>query len=107
LYWTDYGTRDALGNHQHDGVVRSYDFANGAVATVTSGLAGPTGIGVTDGYVYVELDGGPLTLGASEPKIWRVPLAGGTLELVQDQQALGQAGAQFSRSFVSSGSSAF
>jgi len=83
VYWLEYGTRDALGNHQHDGALMSYSIGDGATTTVATGLAGPMGLELTESHAYVYIDGAPLIGAWIQPQLLRVPLAGGDAELVQ------------------------
>ncbi|HET7545759.1 MAG TPA: hypothetical protein VFK05_38085 [Polyangiaceae bacterium] len=84
VYWLEYGTRDALGNYQHDGTLLSYSIANRTVAPLVAGLEGPVGLELTASHAYVYIDGAPRLGTPIRPKLLRVPLAGGSAELVQD-----------------------
>jgi hypothetical protein len=83
VYWLEYGTRDALGNYQHDGALMSYSIADGATTPLAAGLAGPMGLELTTSHAYVYIDGAPLIGATIQPQLLRVPLAGGNAELVQ------------------------
>jgi hypothetical protein len=93
VYWIEYGTRNALGTYQHDGTVMSYDTALGTTKTIASGLEGPIGLGLTTTHAYIYVDGGRLIGTRTIPQLLRVPLAGGTAELVQDGTLFGITGA--------------
>jgi hypothetical protein len=84
LYWVEYGTRDGLGNYQHDGTLFSYAFADSKTTTVASSLPGPNALGITSGHAYVAVDGGPLIGSPAKAQVLRLPLTGGASELVQD-----------------------
>jgi len=84
VYWLEYGTRDALGNYQHDGALMSYSIADGTTTTLVAGLAGPVGLGLTTSHAYVYVDGGPLIGSPIQPQLLRVPLAGGSAQLAKD-----------------------
>lgn len=78
LYWVEYGTRDALGNYQSDGVLKSYAFADAAQTTLDDHLAGPLQVAVTANDAYVFTDGGGLIDSAADGRVRRIPLSGGT-----------------------------
>jgi hypothetical protein len=99
LHWLEYGTRNTLGTYQHDGTLMSYAIADGTTKTIASGLEGPTRLGLTTTHAYIYVDGGELIGTQIKPQLLRVPLAGGSVELVQD-------GTQFER-FTAVGSQAF
>jgi len=84
VYWLEYGTRDALGNYQHDGALMSYSITDGTTAVLASGLAGPTSLKLSTTHAYVYLDGAPLIGTPIHAQLFRVPLNGGVPELVQD-----------------------
>lgn len=84
IYWLEYGTRDALESYQRDGALMSYTLADGATTVLAAGLAGPMGLALTTSHAYVFIDGGPELNAPIHPKLLRVPLAGGSPELVQD-----------------------
>jgi hypothetical protein len=84
LYWIEYGTRDALGNYQHDGTLFSYGLADAKTTTLAANLPGPNALGITSTHAYVAVDGGPLIGNAAHAQVLRLPLSGGASELVQD-----------------------
>ena len=84
VYWVEYGTRDALGNYQHDGALMSYAIADGTTTVLASGLPGPVALGLTTTHIYVYVDGAPLISTPTHPQLLRVPLVGGNATLVQD-----------------------
>lgn len=47
LYWVEYGTRDSLGNYQHDGALKSVPLSGGEVTTVSASLPGPLQLWLT------------------------------------------------------------
>jgi hypothetical protein len=89
LYWVDYGSRDPLGNHLQDGTLMARALSDGTTATLASGLAGPVQVGITTSHAYFAVDGGGLVGSSSKPAIFRVPLTGGTPELVQQGSGIG------------------
>jgi len=84
VYWLEYGTRDALGNYQHDGALMAYSIADGTTTTLAAGLAGPMGLELTTTHAYVYVDGAPLIGTPTQPQLLRVPLSGGSPQLVKD-----------------------
>jgi hypothetical protein len=84
LYWVEYGTRDSLGNYRGDGALMSFAFDNGDTKQLAAGLPGPVGLGVTRTHAYAYVDGGPLLGSPIHPQLLRLPLTGGTPELIQD-----------------------
>lgn len=86
LYWIEYGTRDNLGNYQRDGSLKAFAFADATVTTIASGLDGPLDLGVTSSHIYVEVErpGVAVPSASTQPQLLRMPLAGGTFEVVQD-----------------------
>ncbi len=84
LYWIEYGTRDALGNYQHDGTLFSYGLVDAKTTTLAANLPGPNALGITSTHAYVAVDGGPLIGGTAHAQVLRLPLSGGASELVQD-----------------------
>ncbi|HEY5372040.1 MAG TPA: hypothetical protein VIK01_00070, partial [Polyangiaceae bacterium] len=90
LYWLEYGTRDGLGNYQHDGTLFSYGLADGELTSLATALPGPYELGVTTGHAYVAVDGGPLIGSPEHAQVLRLPLAGGAAELVQDAVTVGR-----------------
>ncbi|HKO48078.1 MAG TPA: hypothetical protein VJV79_10160, partial [Polyangiaceae bacterium] len=84
VYWVEYGTRDPLGNYQHDGALLAYTIADGTTTVLASGLEGPTKVELTTSHAYVYVDGAPLLGALTAPQLLRVPLAGGSVELVQN-----------------------
>jgi hypothetical protein len=99
LYWLEYGTRDGLGNYQHDGTLFSYAFADAKTTTIASTLPGPNGLAITSAHAYVAVDGGPLIGNPAQAQVLRLPLTGGPSELVQDAVSV--------QSFASFGDQAF
>jgi len=99
VYWVEYGTRDPLGNYKHDGALLAYTIADGTTSVVASGLEGPIGVELTTSHAYVYVDGARPIGTPAHSQLLRVPLAGGSAELVQD-------GARPS-SFAAAGSRAF
>src|SRR6478752_1631 len=86
VYWLEYGTRDTLWNYLHDGVLKSYDFADGKTTTIASGLDGPDQLGLTTTHAYISIWHGPPV---SESQLIRVPLAGGSPQVVRRYPAPG------------------
>lgn len=86
LYWTEYGTRDALGNFNGDGSLKRFDGAGTKV--ISSTLQGPINLGVTAAYGYVQLDGAPLVGTSMKPVLMRVSLADGREETAQSGNTL-------------------
>ncbi|HEY0468782.1 MAG TPA: hypothetical protein VGC79_31525 [Polyangiaceae bacterium] len=84
VYWVEYGTRDALGNYQHDGALLSHAIADGTTAVVASGLEGPISVELTTSHAYIYVDGARPVNTAVRSQLLRVPLTGGTAELVQE-----------------------
>lgn len=84
VYWTEYGTRDALGNYLHDGAVMSFDVQAGSTTVLASGLEGAADIGVTSSHVYIYVDGAQMAGSDTKPQLLRAPLSGGAAVLVQD-----------------------
>jgi hypothetical protein len=103
VYWVDYGSRDRLGNYNNDGSLHALSLEDGSITMLASNLAGPLGVGVSNSYVYVMGDGGPL-IGTEELlQAWRVPLSGGSAQRVQTSSLSAD---RFS-AFVSAGTQAF
>ena len=84
LYWVEYGTRDALGDYQHDGALLTYAFDDGTTSVIASDLDGPIGIEITSTHAYVYVDGAQPLGAPIRAQLLRVPLAGGSAALVQD-----------------------
>jgi hypothetical protein len=99
VYWVEYGTRDSLGNYKHDGTLLSYAPDDGTTSVVASGLEGPIGVEVTTSHAYVYVDGARPLYAPAHLQLLRVPLAGGSAELVQE--------GAFPSSFAAAGSQAF
>lgn len=102
VYFTTYGSRDRLGNFQDDGALRAVSLEDGALATVVTGLPGAVAVGVTDSHAYLLVDGAPLIGSTTHLRLLRVPLAGGTLEVVQDSPEMPR-----TLTFVAAGERAF
>ncbi len=83
LYWTEYGTRDALGNYQNDGALMTKKLADGTTAQLGAKLAGPNALAITGSHAYVIVDGAALVGTVSHPQLMRLSLADGTLEVIQ------------------------
>jgi hypothetical protein len=62
----------------------SYSIADGTTTTLAAALAGPMGLQLTTSHAFVYIDGAPLIGSALQPQLLRVPLAGGSAELVQE-----------------------
>ncbi|HET7539497.1 MAG TPA: hypothetical protein VFK05_06485 [Polyangiaceae bacterium] len=107
LYWLEYGTRDALGNYEDDGALMSYAIAEGTTTVIASQLAGPMGLGLTPTHIYVYVDGGPLVGAPTHPQLLRLPLGGGSPELVQDGAQAGGFVAVGSRVFFATGAEVY
>ena len=99
VYWVEYGTRDALGNYQHDGALLAYAIADGTTTVVASALEGPIDVELTTSHAYIYIDGARPLNTPIHSQLLRVPLSGGTAELVQE-------GAR-PASFAAAGSKAF
>ena len=78
LYWVEYGSRDALGNYESDGALKSYAFVDAAQATLDEHLKGPLQVRVTSNDAYVFTDGAALIGSPADGRVRRVPLSGGT-----------------------------
>jgi hypothetical protein len=89
LYWVEYGTRDDLGNYQHDGALRDYDIASAKATTLAGNLPGPVALGITSQHAYVGVDGGTLIGAPARPQLLRLLLSGGATEVVQDAEVGG------------------
>ncbi|HEX3853877.1 MAG TPA: hypothetical protein VHW01_23095, partial [Polyangiaceae bacterium] len=81
VYWTDYGTKDKLGNYQTNGRLLARGLDGGALSVVADSLAGPEAVGLSAGYAYIALDQRDETDFPSG--VIRVPLAGGAPQPVQ------------------------
>ncbi|HYP98658.1 MAG TPA: hypothetical protein VER96_08290 [Polyangiaceae bacterium] len=101
VYWVEYGTRDALGNYQHDGALLAYSPDDGTTTVVASGLEGPTDVAITTTHAYVYVDGARPSGTFIRAQLLRVPLAGGNAELVQDGAIPASFAADGSRAFWS------
>lgn len=99
VYWVEYGTRDALGNYQHDGALLAYSPDDGTTTVLASGLEGPTAVEVTTSYAYVYVDGARPSGTPIHPQLLRVPVTGGTAVVVQE--------GALPASFAATGSQAF
>lgn len=88
LYFTTYGTRDKLGNYQGDGALFAYSIAEGTTTAVASDLQGPKQLAFTSSHAYFAVDGG----GQHAPQFFRVPLEGGTPELIEGSTPASTAG---------------
>jgi hypothetical protein len=84
LYWLQYGTRDALGNHQGDGALMAMDLATQERTQILSHLPGPIAFGLTTAHVFVFVDGGGLIGTLVHPQLLRFPLQGGAAQIIQD-----------------------
>jgi hypothetical protein len=99
VYWVEYGTRNALGDYQHDGALLSYSIADGTTTTLAAGLAGPMGLELTASHAYVYIDGAPRIDTPISPQLLRVPLSGGSAEVLQAGTVPGNFVAVGSRAF--------
>ena len=84
LYWVEYGTRGPIGDYQHDGALLTYAFDDGTISVIASDLDGPIGVEITTTHAYVYVDGAQPLGAPIRAQLLRVPLAGGSAELVQD-----------------------
>lgn len=84
VYWVEYGTRDALGNYQHDGALLAHSPEDGTTSVIASGMDGPIGVELTTTHAYIYVDGARPNGTPARTQLLRVPLAGGTAELVQE-----------------------
>jgi hypothetical protein len=101
VYWVEYGTRDTLGNYQHDGALLAYTIADGTTTVLASGLEGPIGVELTTSHAYIYVDGGRPLNTPTRSQLLRVPLAGGSTALVQDGARPASFAAAGSRAFWS------
>ena len=104
LYWLEYGSRDALGNYQGDGVLMAMDLATEERAPLLSHLPGPIAFGLTTTHVFVFVDGGGLIGSSVHAQLLRFPLQGGEATVIQDGSPPLSTDTQ---AFVSSGDQAF
>jgi len=81
VYWTEFGTRDELGNYNHDGVLRSKSVDGGRVVTLATGLDGPATLRATATHVVVELTEVPSPSGPSKSLVRVDVETGETLDL--------------------------
>ncbi|HEY5376955.1 MAG TPA: hypothetical protein VIK01_24910, partial [Polyangiaceae bacterium] len=81
VYWTDYGTKDKLGNYKTNGRLLARSLDGGAISVVADSLAGPEAVGLSAGYAYVALDQRDETDLPSG--VMRVPLIGGAPQPLQ------------------------
>jgi len=102
VYWVEYGTRDALGNYQHDGSVLEYSPSDGTTSVIASGLEGPTAVEVTTTHAYIYVDGARPLYTPIHAQLLRVPLTGGTPEVVQEGALPAAFAAAGSKAFFSS-----
>jgi hypothetical protein len=81
VYWTDYGSKDKLGNYQDDGRLYMRGLDGGPTTVVADSLLGPGLVGVSSDYVYLTLDQRAET--DLPDGVARMPLSGGPLEPLQ------------------------
>jgi len=84
VFWVEYGTRDAAGDYQHDGTLLSYTPEDGTTSVIATDLEGPIGVEVTSSHAYVYVDGAQPLGKPIHAQLLRVPLSGGSTELVQE-----------------------
>lgn len=53
VYWIEYGGFDPLGNYQDDGRLLAVPVTGGESEVISSGLQGPTQLGVSENFAYV------------------------------------------------------
>jgi hypothetical protein len=80
LYWVEYGSKDDLGNYQHDGQLFARDFDSSFVDEIATDLDGPIEVGLTTTHLYVYFD--KHWAGGWHSALARVPLGGGDVEVV-------------------------
>ena len=80
LYWADFGTYDTLGNYNGDGRLEKRAFTAEASTQLVGALAGPKGLKLTASHAFVYLEQYWDT--KTRPALVRVPLAGGSAQLV-------------------------
>ena len=88
LYWVEYGTRDSLGNYQHDGALRAYSLADGKTTTIADKLPGPRKLAITTDQAYATVDGAGIIGTVGKNQLLRLPLAGGTPTVAVDDVVL-------------------
>lgn len=81
IYWVEHGSFDELGNHEGNGELKSVPTAGGSAVVLADSLEGPVQLGLSQQFAYVLLDESNATDG--QEGLLRLPLAGGTPELVQ------------------------
>jgi hypothetical protein len=105
LYWIEYGTTDELGNYANDGRLLARDFDSDEVRTLATGLEGPVDVRVSEAHAYVFLD--RYWDGGATNALVRLPLAGGSAELVQAHSRAFVFTSRSYESFVSDGANAY
>ncbi|HYO96321.1 MAG TPA: hypothetical protein VER33_17505 [Polyangiaceae bacterium] len=85
VYWIDYGSRDASGNHRNDGALMAAALDGSGATTLNAALKGPLTLALTSSHAYVSVDGAGPVGSRAWPQLFRVPLSGGAPELVQNQ----------------------
>lgn len=74
VYWTTFGTSDALGNYNYDGTVSQFDLATGETLVLAAAQHAPTTIVLDGANVYWGVG---LGSEAGSTGIWRVRVGGG------------------------------
>lgn len=81
LYWVEHGSTDDLGNFRNDGRLLARAFDSEEVEELAGDLEGPIGVALTTTHVYVFLD--QHWDGGRHDALARVPIEGGSAEVVQ------------------------
>jgi hypothetical protein len=98
VYWIEYGSVDALGNHQDDGRLLSVSLDGKQRIEIATGLQAPIQLGITEGYAYVVLEQSSSPLG--ELQLAQVALDSGDVALIQAISRDVLNGGWFQRSFA-------
>jgi hypothetical protein len=85
VYWIEYGTFDDLENYQFDGALLRIELASGNVDTLLEDLEGPLQLEITTAEAFLLLERSTTVSPDGDRALGRVPLVGGTLELVEHE----------------------
>lgn len=79
VFWIEYGSNDHFGNYNDNGRLLARDLTGDSTTVLADSLAGPEALALSGRYVYLAVDQG---VGSDHFQVLRVPLSGGTAEVV-------------------------
>jgi len=84
LYWTEYGTEDDLANFLGNGSLNRMDIDSGDKTVVAGDLEGPISLKITTAEAYMILERSTVSTTEGRRDLGRIPLEGGSLELLEN-----------------------